>query len=269
MGARWQREMSKSLPPPLQGRLAGAAFAAKAGAVLAGKELEAAGPPDDSWQLGVPLEEDDQEGEPAGRQHVGPPSGISHECQAAINMGGSSHSRRTCCRNMCPSSYAANVRASFLCSALPCCLADCIEINAEQSYIAGSQPKQQQQQQQQQQGEEGKLGAAERQQLFSRIRAAVRCAGGRCMMRLCPPQSDPDPLGHSLAGSSPGLSATLHPPGMSAGSGRRRPTGQALAAHRILWPSRRRPRWALNPSPMLWSHMPARRASGGRRSTTC
>jgi hypothetical protein len=32
----------------------------------------------------VPLEEDDQEGEPAGRQHVGPPSGISHECQAAI-----------------------------------------------------------------------------------------------------------------------------------------------------------------------------------------
>jgi hypothetical protein len=67
------------------------------------------------------------------------------------------------------------VRACFLCSALPCCLADCIEINAEQSYIAGSQPKQQQQQQQ---GEEGKLGAAERQQLFSRIRAAVRCAGG-------------------------------------------------------------------------------------------
>ena len=103
MGARWQREMSKSLPPPLQGRLAGAALAAKAGAVLAGKELEAAGPPEDSWQLGVPLEDDDQEGEPAGRQH-GPPSGSSHECQAAINMGGSSHSRRTCCRNMCPSS---------------------------------------------------------------------------------------------------------------------------------------------------------------------
>jgi hypothetical protein len=66
--------MSMSLRPPLQGRLAGAALAAKAGAVLAGKELEAAGPPEDSWQLGVP-HEDAQEGEPASQPAA---------CRAAI-----------------------------------------------------------------------------------------------------------------------------------------------------------------------------------------
>ena len=74
MGARWQREMSMCLRPLLQGRLAGAALAAKAGAVLAGKELEAAGPPEDSWQLAVP-HDDEQEGEPASQpaswQHAG------------------------------------------------------------------------------------------------------------------------------------------------------------------------------------------------------